>query len=98
MYGAILGDIVRSPYAFDIGNKSKAFPLFSKNSTFTDDTVTTIAVAGALLTIRREKKVIHTRLIDTEEYLRMQAMAGCTIIGRKVKARNPTAATETAAQ
>lgn len=59
MYGAILGDIVRSPYAFDIGNKSKAFPLFSNNSTFTDDTVTTISVAGALLTIHREKKVIH---------------------------------------
>ena len=45
MYGAILGDIIGSPYEFDQGNKSKDFPLFSKYSTFTDDTVMTIAVA-----------------------------------------------------
>ena len=49
MYGAILGDIIGSPYEFDMGNKSKEFPLFSKNSTFTDDTVMTIAVAEAFL-------------------------------------------------
>ena len=29
MYGAILGDIIGSPYEFDRGNKSKDFPLFS---------------------------------------------------------------------
>ena len=29
MYGAILGDIIGSPYEFDQGNKSKDFPLFS---------------------------------------------------------------------
>lgn len=49
MYGAILGDIIGSPYEFDMGNKSKEFPLFSKRSEFTDDTVMTIAVAEALL-------------------------------------------------
>lgn len=49
MYGAILGDIIGSPYEFDRGNKSKAFPLFSADSTFTDDTVMTIAVAEAFL-------------------------------------------------
>lgn len=43
MYGAILGDIIGSPYEFDRGNKSKEFPLFSADSTFTDDTVMTIA-------------------------------------------------------
>ncbi len=32
MYGAILGDIIGSPYEFDLGNKSKDFPLFSKKS------------------------------------------------------------------
>ncbi len=26
MYGAILGDIIGSPYEFDRGNKSKDFP------------------------------------------------------------------------
>ena len=49
MYGAILGDIIGSPYEFDMGDKTKDFPLFSKSSTFTDDTVLTIAIADALL-------------------------------------------------
>ncbi len=49
MIGAILGDIIGSPYEFDMGNKSKDFPLFSKNSTFTDDSVMTIAVGKAFL-------------------------------------------------
>ena len=49
MYGAILGDMIGAPYEFDLGNKSKDFPLFSRGSVFTDDTVMTIAVAEALL-------------------------------------------------
>ena len=49
MYGAILGDIVGSPYEFDRGEKTKKFPLLSHHSTFTDDTVMTIAVAEAFL-------------------------------------------------
>lgn len=49
MIGAILGDIIGSPYEFDRGNKSKDFPLFSEESTFTDDTVMTLAVAKAFL-------------------------------------------------
>ena len=47
MYGAILGDIIGSPYEFDMGGKTKDFPLFSKHSTFTDDTVMTLAVGDA---------------------------------------------------
>ncbi len=49
MYGAILGDIIGSPYEFDMGDKSKIFPLFCGDSAFTDDSVMTIAVAEALL-------------------------------------------------
>ena len=49
MYGAILGDMIGAPYEFDRGDKTKDFPLFSKDSRFTDDTVMTIAVAEALL-------------------------------------------------
>lgn len=49
MYGAILGDMIGAPYEFDRGSKTKDFPLFSKDSQFTDDTVMTIAVAEALL-------------------------------------------------
>lgn len=51
MYGAILGDIIGSPYEFDRGTKTKDFPLFSPNSTFTDDSVMTLAVADAFLSI-----------------------------------------------
>lgn len=49
MYGAILGDIIGSPFEFDHGNKSKEFPLFSRESEFTDDTVMTIAVCEGIL-------------------------------------------------
>ncbi len=53
MYGAILGDIVGSPYEFDCNNyKAKNFPLFSQRSEFTDDTVMTLAVTRALLDTR----------------------------------------------
>lgn len=54
MYGAILGDIIGSPYEFDQGNKTKAFPLFCKASYFTDDTVMTVAVADAFLFAHEE--------------------------------------------
>ena len=47
MYGAILGDIIGSPYEFDRGDQTKEFPLFSADSAFTDDTVMTLAVADA---------------------------------------------------
>ncbi len=49
MYGAILGDIIGAPYEFDMGDKTKIFPLFGRNSRFTDDTVMTVAVAEALM-------------------------------------------------
>jgi len=54
MYGAILGDIIGSPYEFDRGSKSKDFPLFSRHSEFTDDTVMTVAVADAFLPVQPE--------------------------------------------
>ena len=50
MLGAILGDIVGSPYEFDHNNyKHKDFPLLSEKSHFTDDTVMTAAVAAIFL-------------------------------------------------
>lgn len=50
MLGAILGDIVGSPYEFDMGKKIKDFgPLFTDETEFTDDTVMTIAVAEGLM-------------------------------------------------
>ena len=52
MIGAILGDMIGAPFEFDRGNKTKEFPLFSRESQFTDDTVMTVAVAEALLKTR----------------------------------------------
>ncbi len=49
MIGAMLGDIIGSPYEFDNGDKKKRFPLFSWQSKFTDDSVMTVAVADSLL-------------------------------------------------
>ena len=49
MYGAILGDMIGSPFEFDRGKKTKEFPLFAKHSTYTDDSVMTIAVGDAFL-------------------------------------------------
>ena len=65
MYGAILGDIIGSPYEFDRGNKSKEFPLFSRYSEFTDDTVMTIAVADAFLECLADKG--KCRISDLDE-------------------------------
>lgn len=48
MYGAILGDIVGSVYEWH-STKKKDFPLFSKHSHFTDDSVMSIAVAEVCL-------------------------------------------------
>lgn len=48
MYGAVLGDIIGSPYEGG-GAVAKDFPLFDEEPKFTDDTVMTVAVAEALL-------------------------------------------------
>jgi ADP-ribosylglycohydrolase len=48
MIGAIAGDIIGSVFESH-RIKTTAFPLFSKASTFTDDTVLSIAVADAIL-------------------------------------------------
>jgi ADP-ribosylglycohydrolase len=48
MIGAIAGDIIGSVYEQN-GIKTKDFPLFQSDCEFTDDTVLTVAVAGAIL-------------------------------------------------
>lgn len=79
MYGAILGDIIGSPFEFDMGNKSKEFPLLSKNSTFTDDSVMTIAVGNAFLDAQPNADIewIRRRLISSmKQYGRKFPRAG----------------------
>ena len=68
MFGAILGDIIGSPYEFDQGEKTKNFPLFSETSAFTDDTVMTIAVCDAFLSAYgKSDEEIKNALIDSIE-------------------------------
>ena len=64
MYGAILGDMIGAPYEFDRGKKVKDFPLFSRGSQFTDDTVMTVAVANALMdTLGQDDDAIRAALV-----------------------------------
>ncbi len=58
MIGAISGDVIGSVHEA-AGTKTKEFPLFTPHSTFTDDTVLTVAVADALLHDRSHIEVFH---------------------------------------
>ena len=73
MYGAILGDIIGSPYEFDRSGKTKDFPLFSAGSRFTDDTVMTIAVADAFLSLSGN---------PSDEQIRQQLITSMQSFGR----------------
>jgi ADP-ribosylglycohydrolase len=69
MYGAILGDIIGSPYEFDRGKKTKDFPFFDRGCSFTDDSVMTIAVAEALMRasntgVIRDEKATKALIVD----------------------------------
>ena len=59
--GAIAGDIIGSVYEFH-PIKTKEFPLFRKRSTFTDDTIMTLAVAKWLLNDRNSKEELVKQL------------------------------------
>lgn len=51
MLGAIVGDIVGSPFEFGGGGKTPDFELFGAQSDYTDDSVMTLAVGAALLDV-----------------------------------------------
>lgn len=77
MYGAILGDIIGSPYEFDMSDKTKDFPLFSEFSTFADDTVMTIAVTEATMDLLHEAHGARSKMIASmKKYGRMFPRAG----------------------
>ncbi len=66
MYGAIIGDIVGSPYEFDESPKKKDFPLFIRRSRYTDDSMMTVAVAEALMdTLEASDSERRKALIDS---------------------------------
>lgn len=55
MLGAVAGDVIGSPYEHRRVTE-RSFPLFSRSSTFTDDTVLTVAVAAAILDARERHR------------------------------------------
>lgn len=61
MLGAIIGDVVGSVYEFN-NIKTKDFPLFSKQSCMTDDSIMTIAVAEIMKKgyVNDKNKIIDT--------------------------------------
>jgi type I restriction enzyme M protein len=61
MIGAMIGDLIGSIYEFN-NIKTKKFPLFSKRSYYTDDSIMTLAVANALMESKGDLKVLgqHT--------------------------------------
>ena len=64
MLGAILGDIIGSPYEFDHNNtKTMDFPLFCGRSGFTDDTVMTLAVAKGMILGFGDRKATETAIV-----------------------------------
>ena len=59
LLGAIIGDIIGSVHE-GAGTKEKDFPLFVAESTFTDDSVLTVAVAEWILTGQDLTDLLHT--------------------------------------
>ena len=49
MYGAIIGDVVGSPYEFSRNKRKEFSPLFHPKGGITDDTIMTVAIADCLL-------------------------------------------------
>lgn len=74
MYGAILGDMIGSPYEFGEKVKTKEFEMFNQKIHYTDDSMMTIAVADALLKSGKDA---------SEEVLKDNFVLSMQIWGRK---------------
>lgn len=76
MIGAIIGDVIGSVYEF-CPIKSKAFPLWSSGSTFTDDSVMTVAVGRAIIRHKIQRDDLTTALVEEMQRLgRQYPLAG----------------------
>ena len=76
LYGAILGDMIGSPYEFDRGDKTKYFELFDRRKWvhYTDDTVMTLAIAKALVA---EGPDVPEHTMKAAFIERMQSLGKC---------------------
>ena len=92
MIGAILGDIIGSPYEFGPKCKTKDFPLFNTYSVFTDDTVMTIAVAEALMNSfgKSDDEIKNALIISMQEWGNYYSDAGYGgMFSRWLRTKNP---------
>lgn len=78
MLGAILGDIIGSPYEYlKEPVEEREFPLFREDSDFTDDTVMTLAIADALMEGEEDREKTRALFITKMRKLgRFYANAG----------------------
>ena len=79
MIGAILGDMVGAPYEFDMGDKTKDFVMWNEDVGFTDDSVMTVAVAEALMSVDRDadEDLVKSAVVDSmRRWGRMYPNAG----------------------
>ncbi|MBD3922941.1 ADP-ribosylglycohydrolase family protein [Paenibacillus sp. PR3] len=67
MLGAIIGDVIGSVYEWH-NMKSTEFPLYSRFTRFTDDTVLTVAVADAVLSRNKQKNRLADYLASKQLY------------------------------
>jgi len=74
MLGAILGDIIGSPYEFS-SDKTKDFPLFTNSNRLTDDSLMTIAVGCACVNAS----------LDDEENFKNKVAYYMRLIGRQYR-------------
>lgn len=66
MLGAIIGDIVGSPYEFSYNRlKTTKLPLWNSDCRFTDDTVMTLAIADALMRSEDEGSDFRTEAVKS---------------------------------
>lgn len=76
MIGAIIGDIIGSAYEWN-NYRAKDFRLFSHNSSFTDDTVMTLAIARALIEWKKDGDSLENKAIEMmREYGRLYPFVG----------------------
>lgn len=61
--GALIGDTIGSVYEFD-NIKTTDFPLFSRKSNYTDDSIITMAVASWLTQTDRSQDALEEKLVD----------------------------------
>ena len=92
MLGAIAGDIIGSVHEY-AKTKTKEFPLFTRHSSFTDDSILTVAVADWILAGKDLVDLFHeyTRAYPGRGYGSMKVISGTTrLSGNKLDMNRST--------